>query len=107
MDSAILSNQLKCPYCNESIFSTHRHDIQYCECGKCMVDGGMHYLRRSMAGIDESIVISKEDSEGLLRALTDSSKNPLGKLCNIVRYLRDNMGINISYRVYGDDKEAQ
>jgi hypothetical protein len=63
-----------------------------------MVDGGMSYIRRTVEGLDESIVISQKDYDGLLQAMDDPSKSTLGKLCNIARYLRDSMGINISER---------
>jgi hypothetical protein len=87
----ILSNQMYCPACKMSIYSAHRHDFVY-----CFVDGGMDYLRRTLNGIDQSIVISDEDYKGLLAAIEDETKNSLGKLCSIARYLRDSMGINIS-----------
>lgn len=91
----ILSNQRYCPNCEDRIYSRFRHDYQTCTCQQVMVDGGMEYLRHNGAGVDESIVITTEHFIQLLGAITDSSKNELGKICNIVRVLRDEMGINI------------
>ena len=103
MGTKILSNQVRCPECGESIYSAHRHDFNYCPCGQTMVDGGMSYLRRSVGAIDESIVVSEEDCEGLMNAIDDPSKNTLGKLCNVVRYLRDQMGVNVGLGGQGNE----
>jgi hypothetical protein len=94
----ILSNQVRCGNCLHEPFSAHRHDFQYCTCGMVAVDGGMEYLRRvgdHDTYEDISILVDDEDYKGLLEAMTDETKNDLGKLCNIARYLRDEMSINI------------
>jgi hypothetical protein len=59
----------------------------------------MDYLRR-VHGPDSdyediSIEIAEEHVEGLRDALSDPERNELGKLCNVVRYLRDEMDINV------------
>ena len=95
----ILSNQVRCLECGDEPFSAHRHDFKSCNCGAIAVDGGMEYLRRVGAVVemeDISIVISDEHYRGLLEAITAMHKNPLGKLCRVAIYLRDEMGINIS-----------
>ena len=100
----ILSNQVHCKNCGESPWSAHRHDYVQCGCltadERVSVDGGMDYLRRVYGPnadfIDVSITLTNEHQEGLTLAFTDKSKNDLGKLCNIARYLRDEMDINIS-----------
>ena len=93
----ILSNQAKCLKCGDTPYSAHVHDFQYCECGAMAVDGGMEYFRRlgNAADIEEmSISMSKVHMDGLIESFTDKTKNDLGKVCNLVRYLRDEMGIN-------------
>jgi len=42
----IVSNQIKCKWCGDTPYSTHRHHMQYCKCEKVAVDGGPEYLRR-------------------------------------------------------------
>lgn len=97
----ILSNQIRCGQCGDTPFSAHRHDFRTCKCGEVSVDGGMEYLRRMALrdGVttmkDMSIVISDDHATGLLDCIDDDTKNTLGKLCNVARYLRDEMGINI------------
>ena len=94
----ILSNQILCWKCGDRPYSAHVHDFKHCECGAIAVDGGMSYLRRlgNPEDIEElSIVISDSDAELLLAAIEDPTKNSLGKLCNLVRVLRDTMSINI------------
>ena len=99
----ILSNQVKCNKCGEAPWSSNRHDFVQCACiteaERVCVDGGMDYLRR-VHGPDSdyediSIVIAEEHVEGLRDALSDPERNELGKLCNVVRYLRDEMDINV------------
>ena len=94
----ILSNQVRCLECGDEPFSAHRHDFKFCNCCAVSVDGGMEYLRRVGEPVsmeDMSIVISQKHTDGLLDAIEDTDKNTLGKLCNVARYLRDEMGINI------------
>jgi hypothetical protein len=61
----------------------------------------MAYLRRAHKHKfgceydDISIVVDDEHVEGLLACIEDPTKNTLGKLCSVARYLRDKMGINI------------
>lgn len=43
-------NKIKCKFCGDIIESTHVHDFKFCSCGKCAVDGGHYYLRRSFDG---------------------------------------------------------
>lgn len=92
----ILSNQARCLKCGDTPWSSHRHDFRHCECGAIAVDGGMEYLRRVGEPSDfedMSIRVSDEHVEGLRDALSDPERNELGKLCNVVRYMRDNMGV--------------
>ena len=94
----ILSNQAQCLTCDDTPWSSHRHDFRHCECGAMAVDGGMDYLRRlgEPENIREmSIVITDEEYDALVEALDDPTKNMLGKVCNMARVLRDDMNINI------------
>ena len=100
----ILSNQVHCKNCGESPWSATRHDYVQCGCitvdERVSVDGGMDYIRRVHGPKadyeDISVIISDEHAKGLMVALLDKTRNDLGKLCNIVRYLRDEMDINIT-----------
>ena len=42
----IKKNIIKCLKCGDIIESSSVHDIKFCLCGACAVDGGMEYLRR-------------------------------------------------------------
>jgi len=37
--------KLKCPACKKYVYSLHRHDFQWCPCGKLALDGGFDYQR--------------------------------------------------------------
>jgi hypothetical protein len=94
----ILSNQAQCVLCGDMPYSAHVHDFRYCECGEMAVDGGMDYIRRlgnPEQRVEMSVQINQENYDGLLGAITDKTKNDLGKMCNLARYLRDHMGINL------------
>jgi hypothetical protein len=100
----ILSNQVHCNNCGEEPWSGHVHDFVQCGCTsaseRVCVDGGQEYLRRVSGPAadfyDMSISIPQEHVDGLKDALTDPERNELGKLCNVVRYLRDEMDINVT-----------
>lgn len=95
----ILSNQVRCLQCDDTPYSAHRHDMRWCKCGSIAVDGGMDYPRRvgGTDGYEEmSVYMPQMYVDGLLAAIGDETRNDLGKLCNVVRYLRDEMGINVS-----------
>lgn len=46
----IISNKIKCKFCGDIIESKNLHDFKFCSCGKCAVDGGHDYLKRSYSG---------------------------------------------------------
>ena len=46
MNRKILSNKIRCNFCQDTIESKHRHDFVFCSCGAVAVDGGKDYLRR-------------------------------------------------------------
>ncbi len=102
----ILSNQVRCNHCGEEPWSAHRHDFVWCGCPqedtRVAVDGGMDYLRRIYGKnadvTDMSITLNDKLCRGLEEAMTDKTKNDLGKLCNVVRFLRDEMDINVTQR---------
>ena len=99
----ILSNQRRCNLCGDEPFSAHVHDSRHCKCGNVMVDGGMSYCRHNCRGEDMSIVVSNEHYDLLMETISDPTRNHLGHLCNVVRVLRDHMGVNLS-DVYEEDK---
>lgn len=35
---------IECPRCGARVWSRHRHDMRYCPCGYCYVDGGRDYM---------------------------------------------------------------
>jgi hypothetical protein len=97
----IISNQVECLKCGDKPWSAHRHDFRYCKCGAVAVDGGMDYLRRLGQPTDMkdmSLTISEEHLELLKDAITDPERNELGKVCNLARVLRDDMGISLRER---------
>lgn len=94
----ILSNQARCKKCGDQPFSAHRHDMSHCKCGAIAVDGGMEYLRRlgTPENFDDmSIVVDDDVYQELMAAISDPTKNDLGKLCNVARYLRDALDFNL------------
>jgi len=99
----ILQNQIKCNHCHDRIYSTHRHDLKMCECGKVGVDGGMTYVRRigtKKNYTEESIDLPSHVVEDLECVIEDSNKlqkNNFGVICAIMRKLHD-LGYNITYR---------
>lgn len=58
MTETLIRNSLICTNCNTEIVSRHRHDYVRCTCGKCMVDGGLEYQRRSLSGFEKDTSIS-------------------------------------------------
>lgn len=36
---------IKCPNCNDVIYSRTRHDMRWCSCGKVAIDGGREYTK--------------------------------------------------------------
>ncbi len=42
----IVRNAIRCNLCGDEIESQSRHDMVWCKCGACAVDGGHDYLRR-------------------------------------------------------------
>lgn len=41
----IAVNAIKCPTCNDIIYSRARHDCRHCSCGNIFIDGGLDYIR--------------------------------------------------------------
>ena len=41
----IYSNQIECLKCGDKPRSKNKHDMAFCKCGNCAVDGGSHYVR--------------------------------------------------------------
>ena len=89
----IVSNQIRCTDCDSEPYSTHRHDLQHCECLAVAVDGGQDYLRRLGRGWEElSIVIDQGALEGLVATVDnaiESGRNPTGVVLAVLREIRD------------------
>ena len=90
----ILSNQIKCNKCGDSVYSRHRHDFKYCSCSSVAVDGGQDYLKRSgnrQDYEDLSIVWDEEDVSALVKVLEDTkeTKTNFGQLCALSIEMRD------------------
>ena len=45
MKKTFISNRLLCLLCDDLIISKHGHDIQWCSCGSCAIDGGLNYVK--------------------------------------------------------------
>lgn len=50
MTEPIRRNRIRCLKCGDVIESTHRHDMRWCCCGNCAVDGGDSYHKRAWLG---------------------------------------------------------
>ena len=62
----IIKNAIRCKHCGDEIESTHIHDFKTCSCGRCSVDGGHSYLKRSFKESSndfEEISIVEHESE--------------------------------------------
>ena len=63
---------LKCPVCEEVIWSQSRHDFRNCACKKCFIDGGRNYTRTGwepgikpvMGTLDTKTNVFEADGEG-------------------------------------------
>ena len=42
----VIVNKVQCMKCKDVIESKHRHDMVWCSCKSCAVDGGRDYLKR-------------------------------------------------------------
>jgi len=49
---------IRCLDCGETVWSRHRHDLRFCSCGKCGIDGGRDYTRT--LGVGEVVEINVE-----------------------------------------------
>lgn len=36
---------IECPVCADIVWSRYTHDMRYCRCGYCFIDGGRSYAR--------------------------------------------------------------
>lgn len=102
----ILSNSAKCLKCGDEIFSAHRHHFVECSCGEIFVDGGMSYIRHGYANIenymDLSIFMDELTFEMIMSSLDwcdENGRNNLGRVCAIVRAIRDSGSSIKAYEV--------
>ena len=42
----IVRNRIRCNLCGDEIESNYTHELVWCKCKNCYVDGGKSYLRR-------------------------------------------------------------
>lgn len=60
----IIRNVIRCKNCGDIIESKYTHDYVTCKCGRCSVDGGPSYLRRSFSySTDDYEELSEFDDE--------------------------------------------
>ena len=59
----IIKNCIQCKVCGKVIESKSRHDFVTCSCGKCSVDGGLDYLRRTAATRDAFLEMSQVEED--------------------------------------------
>lgn len=64
-------NALQCDECKDVLMSLTRHDYKTCSCGKCMVDGGVDYLRRNVADYTDYTISRKYIDYEATQDLTD------------------------------------
>lgn len=50
MEQFLVRNAIHCLDCDDVIESNTVHEYVKCKCGKCFVDGGLEYTRRSESG---------------------------------------------------------
>ena len=96
----ILSNQARCPTCQDEPFSRHRHDYQSCKCGAMSVDGGMSYIRRSGDSEDMSIIWPDDLCAQIMVGINSAVErgcNARGILCQVAIMIRD-AGYDIAHR---------
>lgn len=53
--------KLKCKLCGDIIESNRRHDLVWCTCKSCYVDGGTDYFR--FGGNKENFEVIKDEKE--------------------------------------------
>jgi hypothetical protein len=56
-------SKLKCKKCGDIIESKHRHDLRWCSCHSCYVDGGNDYFRIGYYDRNDIEIIDEEESE--------------------------------------------
>lgn len=56
--------KIKCNLCGDIIESKHRHDMVWCKCGACAIDGGNDYHK--ITGDIKNITIIKPDNYEIL-----------------------------------------
>ena len=78
----IVSNSAYCNGCEDHIYSSHRHDMQWCKCGNIAVDGGQSYFRRAFADkatyVDTSITMNTgciAECGAIVQTCMDSNKS--------------------------------
>lgn len=98
MRKIIYRNVICCKHCNDIIESTFTHDYVECKCGRCSVDGGKDYLRRSFVEKDDFLELAVcLYADEKWNELTVDYKEIWKKLvdCNMIKAdLREQLGIS-------------
>ena len=98
MRKIIYRNVICCKHCNDIIESTFTHDYVECKCGRCSVDGGKDYLRRSFVEKDDFLELAVcLYADEKWNELTVDYKEIWKKLvdCNMIKAdLREQVGIS-------------
>lgn len=62
---------IECLNCNSKIYSRSRHNMRYCKCEDCYVDGGSSYLRFGYKSRQEVAIIDKDGNRLVQKANRD------------------------------------
>lgn len=63
MDNRIIKrNALKCKLCGDIIESKSTHDLVWCKCGKCYIDGGKDYVRYGAEKRDDVLLLTEYEN---------------------------------------------
>ena len=67
----VIKNSIRCKRCGDVIESRGVHEMVWCSCGACAVDGGHEYLRRAYKeeGCYEELSVVEKTYNKLLNAL--------------------------------------
>ncbi len=60
---------LICKKCEDFVFSFYRHDMNFCKCGACGLDGGLDYNK--ITGNLDDIIVVESDIETVIESIRD------------------------------------
>ena len=59
----IKRNIIQCRLCGDVIESKTVHDLVFCKCGSCYVDGGKEYVRCGARNLNDIIKLTEYEKE--------------------------------------------